>query len=196
MPKIVDRAQMQRDILKAAVRTFSVHGFYGATMSLIAKEAGIAKGTLYLYFDSKEALSIAFVENYFSRMEQWLRQQGSAETLDAFIQQIETSLLIDETEAKFIPVFFEAFGPSFHAPKFRKTIADSFDRMGAFYGNNLHLLQEKGEISGESDPDALGRVLVSMIDGIMLHYGLFEQERENYQTMIREALALFHKGLA
>ncbi len=195
MPKIVNKEKMRADILQAAVRAFSTHGFHNTTMNLIAKEAGIAKGTLYLYFDSKEALSIAFVESYFSRMESWLTQQGYASTLQTFLENIEHSLLIGEKEAKFIPLFFEAFGPSFHSDEFKKAIADAFDSMGYFYAENLRRLQTKGEVDATFDCQARGRVLVSMLDGIMLHYGLFDIERIRYEKMVREALLLFKQGL-
>ena len=195
MPKIVDKKQMQKKILNAAMKTFIKEGFHNSTMAKIAKEAGIAKGTLYLYFDSKEALSIAFVDSYFAKMETWLNQQGEAKTLDEFIFHIKTSLLLDAEEAKFIPVFFEAFGPSFGSEAFRKTIADYFDNMGNFYSQNIAQLIVNKEIHSDINPQALGRVLVSMIDGIMLHYGLFSQTRENYENMLNESLYLFKQGL-
>ncbi|MBM7622616.1 TetR family transcriptional regulator [Sporohalobacter salinus] len=43
-------------ILKAAAEVFADKGFYKATVIEIAKQAGIAKGTIYLYFDSKRDL--------------------------------------------------------------------------------------------------------------------------------------------
>lgn len=43
-------------ILDAALREFTEHGFANARLSAVAKNAGVAKGTLYLYFDSKEKL--------------------------------------------------------------------------------------------------------------------------------------------
>ncbi|MNO99341.1 HTH-type transcriptional regulator RutR [compost metagenome] len=43
-------------ILEAAFSLFSSHGFYETTISDIADLAGIAKGTVYLYFSSKESL--------------------------------------------------------------------------------------------------------------------------------------------
>ena len=44
------------EILDAALTVFSARGFAAAKLDDVAKEAGISKGTLYLYFDSKEAL--------------------------------------------------------------------------------------------------------------------------------------------
>lgn len=56
MISIGAREEKQTEILQAAIRVFSAHGFEGAKMEYIAKEAGIGKGTVYEYFDSKERL--------------------------------------------------------------------------------------------------------------------------------------------
>lgn len=46
-------------LLKAAESVFGERGLAGATVAEIAKEADVAKGTFYLYFDSKDALVAA-----------------------------------------------------------------------------------------------------------------------------------------
>ena len=46
----------RRQVLEGARRVFLASGFDGASMGEIAKAAGVSKGTLYVYFDSKEAL--------------------------------------------------------------------------------------------------------------------------------------------
>lgn len=51
-----ERAQREGEILAAAERVISRHGFHGAGMTEIAREAEFAIGTLYGFFDSKEAL--------------------------------------------------------------------------------------------------------------------------------------------
>ena len=43
-------------ILAAAERVFARHGFFAAKVSEIAKEAGVADGTIYLYFKNKDEL--------------------------------------------------------------------------------------------------------------------------------------------
>ncbi len=60
-----DRPQQ---ILEAALRVFQRDGFRRATVDDVAREAGITKGTVYLYFDSKEALFIATVRAQFRRV--------------------------------------------------------------------------------------------------------------------------------
>ena len=44
------------EILEAALTVFSARGFAAAKLDDVAKQAGVSKGTLYLYFQSKEAL--------------------------------------------------------------------------------------------------------------------------------------------
>ncbi len=46
----------RRQILDGAREVFLASGFDGASMGAIAKAAGVSKGTLYVYFESKEAL--------------------------------------------------------------------------------------------------------------------------------------------
>jgi TetR/AcrR family fatty acid metabolism transcriptional regulator len=52
-PKVTDK---RRRILDAAVRVFARKGYFSARVSDIAKKAGVADGTIYLYFRSKEDL--------------------------------------------------------------------------------------------------------------------------------------------
>lgn len=59
--KAQDNAK-RRQIIDGACRVFLAQGFDAASMGVIAKEAGVSKGTLYVYFKSKEELfeSIVF----------------------------------------------------------------------------------------------------------------------------------------
>ncbi len=51
------------EILEAGFREFAEKGFNGTRLDSVAARAGVAKGTLYLYFDSKEALFEAAVRS-------------------------------------------------------------------------------------------------------------------------------------
>ncbi|MGH4122848.1 MAG: TetR/AcrR family transcriptional regulator [Clostridium sp.] len=44
----------KRDIFESAIKTFSTNGYDGATMEEISSSAGVAKGTVYYYFKSKD----------------------------------------------------------------------------------------------------------------------------------------------
>lgn len=50
------KEEKRTEIIKAAIKVFSEAGFEGAKIEDIAKEAGIGKGTVYEYFESKNTL--------------------------------------------------------------------------------------------------------------------------------------------
>src|SRR5215467_7340692 len=66
MPKIAEaaRAARQDQIVAAALACFARTGYYATTMADVAAQAGVSKGTPYLYFDSKQALFIALHEEW------------------------------------------------------------------------------------------------------------------------------------
>ena len=45
-------------IVEAAVRVFARNGYYNSRVSDIAREAGVASGTIYLYFKTKDAILV------------------------------------------------------------------------------------------------------------------------------------------
>jgi TetR/AcrR family fatty acid metabolism transcriptional regulator len=49
-------------ILRAAIRTFASRGFFGAQVADVARAAGVAAGTVYLYFASKDDLLVSIFE--------------------------------------------------------------------------------------------------------------------------------------
>ena len=58
----------RKDIMDAAVKVFADDGVVGATVADITRAAGIAKGTFYLYFDSKEHVVAALREQFVAEL--------------------------------------------------------------------------------------------------------------------------------
>src|SRR5262245_45833622 len=50
-------------ILRAATRVFARKGFYATKVSEVAKAAGVADGTIYLYFKNKDDLLVSLFED-------------------------------------------------------------------------------------------------------------------------------------
>jgi AcrR family transcriptional regulator len=70
----IDRKQ---EILAAALRLFAVHGFHGTPTSKIAKEAGVANGTLFHYFNTKEDLIVSLYISIKMRMAAYVDEKAS-----------------------------------------------------------------------------------------------------------------------
>ncbi len=100
---VADRGADKRErILSAAERIFARHGFFAAKVSDVAKEAGVADGTIYLYFKSKDDLLISLFERRMHQVNEALRAaiegKPPKEQLAAFVRQY-LQLVHDEPAA-------------------------------------------------------------------------------------------------
>jgi AcrR family transcriptional regulator len=62
----------RQQLLDAAVWTFARKGYRGAAISDIVARADVARGTFYLYFESKEQVFLAIVEDFHRRLREML----------------------------------------------------------------------------------------------------------------------------
>lgn len=74
-------AGKREQIMDAAVIVFSEKGFYAATVEEIAQEAGVGKGTVYEYFDSKKELFQQMImetsSSYFKNLDSQIEEKGA-----------------------------------------------------------------------------------------------------------------------
>ena len=87
-------------ILRAAVRIFSQKGFFNSKVSEIARAAGVADGTIYLYFKNKDDLLISLFEDKMGEVVEEARGKvaaafGAAARLRVFIEN-HMALLVRE----------------------------------------------------------------------------------------------------
>ncbi len=115
----IEPAARRQAILKAALAVFAEHGFEAARLDDVAARAGVAKGTLYLYFEHKEALFEALVRTSVSPvMEQFGKLAAASDlpplkALEAFFALFEREVL--GTERKLLLRLIIAEGPRFPA---------------------------------------------------------------------------------
>jgi AcrR family transcriptional regulator len=89
------KAARREEILAAARRIFAARGFRGTTIADIAEEAGIALGTIYLYFPSKEAVFAAL-------------NQRLGEIVAGAVQSVAPTRSVQETVRKRVREVFDA----------------------------------------------------------------------------------------
>lgn len=195
MPKIVDKSEMQDAIIDAALRVFADKGFHAATISNVAEAAGLGKGTIYIYFESKNTLATAIVDRYFLNISQQIMSKEPWDTLDAFMEELRQTMDVSAEQASFHRLFFEIFGPSFGSDEFAKTVATFFDKLGSYYAKQIAHLQAVGEVAKHHDAISTGRVFSSMLDGIILHQGLFGISAKHHEKMVYEAIKVLGLGL-
>lgn len=77
--KRIRRKSRKEEIIKAASNLFSQKSYHDVTMDQIAGEVGVAKGTIYLYFKSKENLYLGILEHTFEAIESILEKEIAKE---------------------------------------------------------------------------------------------------------------------
>ncbi len=195
MPKIVDKEEMRNAILDAAMGVFVDKGYHATSVSNVAEAAGLGKGTIYIYFKSKDALTTAIVDRHFTNISEQIIDEKPCETLDAFLDGLTRTMDLPADQVAFYRVFFEVFGPSFGSNAFTENVARFFNTLGSHYAKQIAHLQTVGEIAKHHDAAALGRVFASMLDGVVLHQGLFSIPTRRHRRMIKEVVAVLGIGL-
>jgi TetR/AcrR family fatty acid metabolism transcriptional regulator len=165
-------------ILDAALKIFASRGFYNAKVSEVAKEAGVADGTIYLYFESKDALLIALFEDRMQRLiaranDELARSEGTV--LDKIRQAIalHLSLVLDDPDlAEFITVELRQSGKfvkEYDNPKFTEYLRIFRDLILAG--------QEQGLIRRTVDARLVVRAIFGALDELLLTLSLTHRNR-------------------
>jgi TetR/AcrR family transcriptional regulator, fatty acid metabolism regulator protein len=68
-----------QQIIDAAIRVFARAGYYNSRVSDIAREAGIASGTIYLYFKTKDEILVTLFRDKMAEWVEFVRGQIAAE---------------------------------------------------------------------------------------------------------------------
>jgi TetR/AcrR family fatty acid metabolism transcriptional regulator len=165
-------------ILDAALKVFATRGFYNAKVSEVAREAGVADGTIYLYFESKDALLIALFEDRMQRLiaranDEIARTEGTV--LDKIRQAIalHLSLVLDDPDlAEFITVELRQSGKfvkEYDNPKFTEYLRIFRDLILAG--------QEQGLIRRTVDARLVVRAIFGALDELLLTLSLTHRNR-------------------
>jgi AcrR family transcriptional regulator len=100
------------EILEAAHKVFAQNGFSGTSVEAIAQEAGIAKGTLYLYYSSKHEIYWAALKSGLTalccELRQKLEEAGTVE--EKLRAYIATKLYFFEQRRDFFRIYHAEFG--------------------------------------------------------------------------------------
>jgi AcrR family transcriptional regulator len=170
----------RREVLQtAALHEFFERGFAAARMDDIARRAGLSKGTLYLYFDSKEALFTSLIETFalpnVERIEMAARAAGGARNAIHAVMALAPSL-VRESVVPLIAKILIADAPAFPdmATTYRKTVVE---RVLAVFTNILKDAHEAGEIE-VSDPELTARLIVAPIFFSAMWRVVFEHDDE------------------
>src|SRR5256885_16261809 len=167
-----DRSGDKRErILAAAERIFARHGFFAARVSEIAKDAGVADGTIYLYFKSKDDLLISLFETRMRQVNERLRQaiadRSPAEQLRAFIHCYLQLVSEEPTVAEVLTIELRQsskFMKEYDNPQF----ADFLRMLGGI----VAAAQDKGQLDSAVPAHVAARMIFGVLDELALAWVL------------------------
>ena len=121
----------RRQILDGARRVFLAEGFDGASMGEIARAAGVSKGTLYVYFDSKEKLFEALtIEEKKTLAEVLFQLDGEDPDVAAVLRRLGESYLKLMAEPEHVSSVRMVIGASEKFPRFGQMFFEAGPRQG------------------------------------------------------------------
>jgi TetR/AcrR family fatty acid metabolism transcriptional regulator len=182
--------------LRAAVRVFAKNGFYDTRVSAVAKAAGVADGTIYLYFKSKDELLLSLfedrVETLLSYMKAELPKLPNAPAKLRRIIEIQLGVL--EGERDLAEVFTVILRQStkllkqYAAPKFSAYL----ETIAAVVSEG----QGAGDFRTDIPPLLVARATWGALDGIALTWALGRAERGALVRAATQLADVVLRGLA
>lgn len=198
-------------ILDVAEKVISQDGFEGATMSQIAEQAGVGKGTLYLHFDSKTSIYLAICE----RGSRLLNEQ-MASVLAKDLTGLEMVEVLGNLYLRFIqekPQYYYAFNyyegvladQKVKSSEISQKCEQNAKESMTYIVRSLQIGMQDGSIDDSYDPMQLGVMIWGASRGIINmaflkeqghHFKLLDEVDVSLESMIRGFVQLIAQGIS
>jgi len=194
-PKPDVSQERKQQIMEAALKVFSREGLHTARMDDIAEEAGLSKGALYWYFNSKDKIIASLLTNFFdrefSKIEEWVIRDDSARNL---LQSLIDLIVEDLLSVKpFMSIIYEFWAMSFRNKRVGKFIRESMHR----YLDLIVPVVQRGIDRGEFKAlDAMDVAMAfgSIIEGSILLWS-YDMNNVDFRALITKSVSIFLDGI-
>lgn len=182
-------------ILNAAVRIFAKRGFYNTKVAEIAKQAGVADGTIYLYFKNKDEILISIFEEEMERIIAEMRAELS--TASDHIQKLRIFMSRHLQFVKRKPNLAHVFQLELRqSNRFIKEYTGS--RLKEYLGIIGGLIEEgqaRGLFKANLHPGLVKRALFGALDEIATHWVLSKNGKYDLVESAEQVATIFLQGI-
>jgi AcrR family transcriptional regulator len=187
--------ERKSQILNAAEGVFTKKGFDEARMDDIAEETGLSKGTLYLYFKSKEELIIAILDRIFQGVFKQLdaRQNDELSATEAIHQFTEEAIRDYKRMLRLLPIAYEFLALAFRNKVVQKALRQYLRR----FMDVLVPMIQRGIDSGEFrrvDPQEVAIAVGAIYEGTVLLW-VYDSTLIDMERHIRSGIGLLLEGI-
>jgi AcrR family transcriptional regulator len=192
-PNVSDQRKSQ--ILNAAEDIFTKKGFDEARMNDIAEKTGLSKGTLYLYFKSKDDLIVAILDRIFqNEFRQLENLQESESSASEAIWKLTNTISRDIVRLlRLIPIIYNFLALAFRNKHVQRALKEYINR----YLNILIPMIQRGIDSGEFrqvDAREVAIAAGAIIEGTILLWA-YDKSVVDPERHIRSGMKLLLEGV-
>ncbi len=182
-------------IIQAATKIFARKGFYQAKVSDIAKEAGVADGTIYIYFENKDDILISLFEEQMQMVLDNMLSElaGISDPADKLTHFARTHLkLVEENKdvAEIIQVELR------QSSKFMKEYKnEKFAKYLNIIADIIREGQDKGIFRKEVMPGVAKRAFFGALDEMSRFWVLSSRKEYDINTAAHQISSYFLQGI-
>jgi TetR/AcrR family transcriptional regulator, fatty acid metabolism regulator protein len=168
LPTLAQKSKRER-ILDAGLKLFAHESYQAVTMDRVAQEAGVAKGTLYLYFPSKEELYLGILKNGFETVNR-LYNESVEEGTDVR-ERVRRAIAIGigfYSERRDLLRLFATEEPRMAEARDR-ILRDRREESIALYASLIEEGQRRG-IFAHCDPHLAALMILGAVRSVLLYY--------------------------
>lgn len=182
-------------IIDAATKIFAKKGFFQAKVSDIAREAQVADGTIYLYFENKDDILISLFEEQMKVVledmrAQVLKEKDAIKKIEQFAIAHLKLIELNKDVAEIIQVELR------QSSKFMKEYKnEQFMQYLNLIGDIIREGQEKGIFKKEIIPDIAKRAFFGALDEMSRFWVLSSRKKYDIETAAKQISEYFLYGL-
>lgn len=193
LPRAERSITRKRELLDAASRVFAEKGFHGATTAEIAREAGVAEGTIFRYFKTKKGILISLVGTVAvdSLVSVLIKSEGKsdAEVMEAFLEQNITFFRKNLDVIRLL--LYEA---QFHDDVRTRFVDEVAMKIIGIIETYIRKRIANGEFRSEIDPQVAARAFLGMFASLATWKHVFKMQIDETSSL-KTVVDLFLNGI-
>lgn len=190
----IEKNNKYNQILEAAVRVFARQGFRQSTVAQIAKEAGVADGTIYLYFKNKDDILVQFFNCRTKQVFESFREEvDRAQTCVGKLRNLVRRHLAEFQRDRDGAVVYQV-----ETHQSSRLAEDQIREMSKMYRDLLSEIVEQGQQEGMLRKDLyvglVKRFIIGAVDEV-INTWLHSNEQYDLVSMADPLVELFMNGI-
>lgn len=158
------KSDKKQQFIEAAFEEFALHSFQEASLNRLVKKLGIAKGSIYQYFDDKKALYL-YLKNYAVAQKQDFMHAATMTSPDDFWNWLEMLFqrgLAFDTQYPVMSQFLYRYSQERTVPEVAQDMARHDQEARLFFSTVITQQQEKGTLKNHLNATMMAQLIVQI----------------------------------